>query len=733
MNIIARYYHWLHGQWPAGTVEKLPHVGEHGSTNVPGLHIIGDLAGVPLLKFAAESATLAVQAIAREPEFSKVRPQSASQVDIAIIGGGVAGISAAMEAKKAGLTGVIYEAARPFFTLENFPQGKPIFTYPVALQPSGGLNFDHNCEVKESLLAELESQRAAAGITIVTAHVNHVSKEGADFAVHSETQIIGRARRVIVAIGRTGNFRQLGVPGEDLPKVTNRLHDPKEFSDQDVLVVGGGDSAVEAAIALSQAGARTTLAYRGNALTRPKPDNLTALQATNVTVILDAAPVKISETEVTLTNAATLSNQAVFILIGREAPLDFFRRSGITIAGEWQWQQKLSLALMVLLSLFIYHWKSWVIPACGIDPSAWWTSGEAAPTSFLHTLVKAASERGFYYSLAYCLLVSWFGWKRVQRRRTPYVRLQTTVLALIQWLPLFLLPELILPWLGRNGWFTSGMPLSGLANAFFPMTDGLGMEREYWRAYGFILAWPLFVYNWFTTTPLWGWLIVGSLQTFVLIPWIVRKWGKGAYCGWICSCGALAETMGDAHRHKMPHGRNWNKANMIGQVFFTFALVLMLMQILAWCGVPGMVQAFAFLFKGLPVEGHGLPIFNYKYFVDLLWAGVIGVACYFHFSGRVWCRVACPLAALMHIYARFGKFRIFAEKAKCISCNVCTSVCHQGIDVMSFANQGKPMADPQCVRCSACVSDCPTGVLKFGRLEKGERVVLDKLSATHEP
>ena len=71
----------------------------------------------------------------------------------------------------------------------------------------------------------------------------------------------------------------------------------------------------------------------------------------------------------------------------------------------------------------------------------------------------------------------------------------------------------------------------------------------------------------------------------------------------------------------------------------------------------------------------------------------------------------------MHIYQRaFGKFRIFAEKDKCISCNVCTSVCHQGIDIMNFANKGKPMEDPECVRCSACVQQCPTGVLSFGRL-----------------
>ena len=85
----------------------------------------------------------------------------------------------------------------------------------------------------------------------------------------------------------------------------------------------------------------------------------------------------------------------------------------------------------------------------------------------------------------------------------------------------------------------------------------------------------------------------------------------------------------------------------------------------------------------------------------------------------------------MHIYTRFSRFRIFPEKSKCISCNVCTSVCHQGIDVMSFANKGAPMRDPQCVRCSACVERCPTGVLQFGQVDRGGRTIsLDLLPAS---
>ena len=84
----------------------------------------------------------------------------------------------------------------------------------------------------------------------------------------------------------------------------------------------------------------------------------------------------------------------------------------------------------------------------------------------------------------------------------------------------------------------------------------------------------------------------------------------------------------------------------------------------------------------------------------------------------------------MHIYARFSSFRIFAEKEKCISCNLCTSVCHQGIDIMSFANKGLPMEDPECVRCSACVQSCPTGVLRFGRTQGEGEPIYDQLPAS---
>lgn len=772
-GLVQRYYHWLHGQWPAGVVEKLPTAGDNGATDIPGVRIVGDLTGIPLLKFSADSGARAVRAILAESD----RTSAADGVlDLAIIGGGVSGYAAAVEARKAGLRFALFEAQEPFSTIANFPKGKPIFTYPKAMTPAGEIQF--HAEVKEDLIDELRAQ--TRGIEPTIERIERIERSGDVLRLYPGSGDPILARRVIIAIGRSGNFRRLNVPGEDLGKVYNRLHDPKDFAGQPVLVVGGGDSALEAAIALTCVGAHVTLSYRKKDFSRPKPDNVEKIEkliadpACNTGVdrptservttaahawmrgdrppgslrLLMASQLRrIDADAVHLVDAdgqpVRLANEVVFAMTGREPPLDFFRRSKLSIAGEWSGAAWAGLIVSLVFCIWLFHWKKFGFTIGGhgtflpqidiawLDPSVWMGAlagaiGEAAGerTSLLFTLLRSAAEPDFYYALAYCVLVVIFGIRRIRRRQTPYVTVQTLALTAIQILPLFILPKLLLPWMGRNGFFVDGAMLQPFADLFFERYDGIGEERAYWRAYGFILAWPLFIYNWFTEQPMWGWLILGGVQTFVLIPLLIRTFGKGAYCGWICSCGALAETVGDAHRHKMPHGPTSNKLNMIGQAFLAFAAILMVLRIVAWIA-PDSAAGAAFR-----LVLSGIPVLNYAYFVDLIFAGIIGVAFYFHFSGRVWCRFACPLAALMHIYARFSRFRIFADKNKCISCNVCTSVCHQGIDVMNFANKGLGMADPQCVRCSACVQSCPTGVLSFGYLGKDGAPVFDRLAAS---
>ncbi len=764
---LARYAHWLHTRWPAGTVERLPVVRADGSTGVPGLYVVGDLTGVPLLKLAADGGARAVRALLADPAFARRTPRD-GVLDLVIVGAGVSGMAAALEAQQAGLRFELLEATQPFSTVVNFPKGKPIYTYPTGMTPAGPLQFGPRSTVREGLLEELREQTLGQGIEPRAAHARRVTRREGLLEVELEGGQALRAWRVIVAIGRSGSFRRLGVPGEELDKVTNRLHDPQDYAGRDVLVVGGGDSAVEAAIGLAGCGARVTLSYRKDELARPKPDNLArlaALQADplaqvgvehpsservttasgdfierphppgSIRLLLGSRVTAIREADVSLATRdgaeLSLPNQAVFTMIGREAPLAFFRESGVAIAGETTARGWAALSAFVLFCTWLYHWKSskpvpflgplpgWLNP----DPARLFAGLAAAggglaaaladPATLLGTLRISASGPAFYYTLAYSLVVVVFGLRRMRDRRTPYVRLQTLTLMSIQCLPLFLLPELLLPWLGHNGWFDGGAG-RGLADALFPAVT-YGHGREYWRAYGLVLAWPLFVYNWFTAQPLWGWLALGALQTFVLVPALVYFFGKGAYCGWICSCGALAETLGDRQRHKMPHGPSWNRVNLLGQAILAAVVVLMLLRVAGWVWP-----------RGLAARAFGLGFAGYAWFVDLFLAGILGYGLYFWYSGRAWCRFACPLAALMHVYARFSRFRILAEKQKCISCNVCTSVCHQGIDVMGFANKGLPMADPECVRCSACVQQCPTGVLSFGQVDPRSGALLGR-------
>ncbi|MGH9318198.1 MAG: NAD(P)-binding domain-containing protein, partial [Thermoanaerobaculia bacterium] len=652
------------------------------------------------------------------------------------------------------------------------------------MKPEGDLQFKAEVHPKEELLEGMEAKRKAAGLEVAFSRIERIERKGNVLLLHhGDKKTVTKARRVIVAIGRSGNHRKLGVPGEDLDKVFNRLYDPKEFLGQQVLVVGGGDSALETAIALGTAGAHVTLSYRKNEFARPKPENIQKIRMLekdpnapvavehptservttstgafmagvehppgSVRLALGTRVVKIEPKHATLKDEAgketAIPNNVVFTMLGREAPLAFFRRSRIPIRGEWKPATYLSFVLFFLFCVFLYNWKAggavnqyfqehtlfpYDVPAWLEDAGGRVAAAAKSPATLLGTLAISLKDPGFYYSLAYCLCVLLFGIRRIRRRKTPYVTLQTVTLTLIQWIPLFLLPFVLLPYLGHNGVFDAGFGKT-IADNLFPSAD-YGQGREYWRAFGFILAWPLFVWNVFSSKPLLWWLVIAFAQTFVIIPLIIRKWGKGAYCGWICPCGALAETMGDAHRQKMPHGPLWNRMNMVGQAALAAAFLIFLGRVVSWTWPSsGLGRGAEKLYNGLLSGWSILGIeLNYYHVVDIFLAGIVGVGMYFWFSGRVWCRFACPLAALMHIYARFSRFRIFAEKSKCISCNVCTSVCHQGIDIMNFANKGLPMADPECVRCSACVQMCPTGTLSFGRFDGKGLPVFDRLGAS---
>lgn len=182
MNFFARltapirsYARWLHLRWPSEIPEALPETGPDGRTSIPGVRIAGDLLGVPLLKFAADSGARAVHAFLDEKVFAQ-GSRHPGTLDLAIVGGGVAGLAAALEAKRAGLDFVVYEASEPFATIVNFTNGKPIFTYPPEMQPRGEVRL--TAANKETLLAELQAKASRAAIPFETRRVGRVVRRG---------------------------------------------------------------------------------------------------------------------------------------------------------------------------------------------------------------------------------------------------------------------------------------------------------------------------------------------------------------------------------------------------------------------------------------------------------------------------------------------------------------------------------------------------------------------------
>ena len=228
------------------------------------------------------------------------------------------------------------------------------------------------------------------------------------------------------------------------------------------------------------------------------------------------------------------------------------------------------------------------------------------------------------------------------------------------------------------------------------MTYGHG--REYWRAYGFILAWPLNVYNIFTHEPLWAWIAIGFVQTFVLIPLGIYFFGKGVYCGWICSCGALAETLGDTHRQKMPHGPKWNRLNMAGQAVLAIAFLLLAVRIVGWILPDGNVidhDLRSLAQDAVQVVRRRLSRRRGRVRRLLL---VLGA------------RLVPVLLPARRAHARLRALQPVRDRGRQEEVHLVQRV-HVGLPPghrrHELREQGGADADPECVRCSACVESCP--------------------------
>lgn len=323
-----------------GTAKRgvdIPHVDPDFQTNIPGLFIAGELGGMGLIRNAVNQGSQAMDSIARLDGFG--RPD---RVDVIIIGAGPAGLAAALGAMEKGLSYKVLEQDTLGGTVSHFPRGKVVMTAPAKLPIVGKVRFTEVS--KEELLAFWEKVIADTGLQVQTgARVEDIIREEGGFEVKTAAGEIYRSRAVLLAIGRRGTPRTLGVPGEELSKVVYRLIDPEQYRDRKVLVVGGGDSALEAAASIAdEPGTTVTLSYRSDAFSRAKDKNrkriaeaeaagrLQLLMRSNVTAI-QPDRVELEQDG----NTLTIDNDAVIVSAGGVLPTPFLKRIGIDVETKF--------------------------------------------------------------------------------------------------------------------------------------------------------------------------------------------------------------------------------------------------------------------------------------------------------------------------------------------------------------------------------------------------------------
>lgn len=309
----------------------IPWLSPSFETNVPGVFIAGELGGMGLLRKAAEQGRQAIDAIER-------RARGSGELDLVIIGAGQAGLAASLAAKERGLRFVTLEQEASLGgSILHYPRGKLAMTAPVDLPIVGKVRWR---EISKEALLEFWNRvvRRAALPVRFGERMERLEPDARGFTV---TTAGGRYRAgsVLLAIGRRGSPRKLGVPGEELSKVVYRLLEPEQYRARRVLVVGGGDSAIEAALAVAaQPDAEVTLSYRGEALSRVKPKNrerfdealtrgaVRTLWSSSVTRI-DRQSARVEQTG----RPHDLPNDAVIVCCGGTLPTDLLRGIGVRI------------------------------------------------------------------------------------------------------------------------------------------------------------------------------------------------------------------------------------------------------------------------------------------------------------------------------------------------------------------------------------------------------------------
>ncbi len=687
----------------------LPATSEKGESSVPGVFLVGEVAGVPLIKLGLNGGHEIIDQLAIDVEKERSSRPDAEMVDFLIVGAGAAGLGAAARAKERGFSSIVVDANHVAETVYTMTKGKILFAEPDAVENLSSMWFEE-C-TKEALLAKWKKQIAEKELDVREFEkVLDIQRQGKSLRVQTEKNEY-TARRVILAVGKAGNPRKAGVPGEIefATRIEHRLLDPDVFNNRNILIYGGGDVALEGALRLCETNA-VTLVTIDKEFIYPKKRNVDALlqQASRnkIKIHMDSHLVAIEESSVKIAKgsptgpAQSLKNDQVFEMIGAEIPTPFFKKIGIKLDNEWDMKRWVYLAVVFLFVYSLYSLKSY-----GKGVSAW---------PFNHLITEGSYDAGIQFIFKACFApFSWmFSENAYQDLLAERGYQQGYIYSLLYSVAMLVFGfEAMIRWRGvsRNKGYQTYryLTLIGFQVVFFLVVNLFAIQamsvNHAWRAWGLYQPFPLFFntfFWWSDHDPRWimGFFIgAGLLGSLVAIPILSRNHGK-RFCTWVCGCGGLAETLGDRWRHLAAKGSRSRSWEFQGVVVLAASVIVGLV-------VVGLYET----------QGNNIWWQAYNYTVDFWLVAVIPIALYPFFGGKVWCRYWCPLAAYNGLLARwYGRLKIVSN-SKCISCTQCSKYCQVGIDVMAFAKNQQHFdnANSSCIQCGICIDVCPMDVLSF--------------------
>lgn len=315
----------------------LPHVNQYFETNVKGIFIAGEMGGMGLIRNAVEQGKQAVENIARS-----LNGHKNTDYDLIIVGAGPAGISASLTAKKHGIKALTLEQDTLGGTVYTFPRSKIVMTSPMDLPLHGKVKLFETS--KDELLKVWNTALSNNNLSIKeNSKVEKITFENRGFRLTTLEGDTFTTQTILLAIGRRGTPRKLNIPGENSMKVAYRLLEPELISGEKIIVVGGGDSAIEAALLLADQN-EVILSYRKDTFSRLKPKNKKkldeAISNKIFDVVLNSNLTSIEEKYVNIEVSGKeeilkLENDLVYIFAGGELPTRFLENAGIKITKKF--------------------------------------------------------------------------------------------------------------------------------------------------------------------------------------------------------------------------------------------------------------------------------------------------------------------------------------------------------------------------------------------------------------